>query len=205
MAITTYAELQTAIGNWLDDTSLSARVIEAIALLESNINRKLAVRQQITSTTLTPSSGAATLPTDYLLWKRVTWTGSPLRELEYVDPSYFIQAYPDSPSGTPRFFTIEGSTLRIVPVSSTGLTFVYAQKVPALSDAATTNWLLTANPDGYLFGSLAAVETLRAGAEERTAKVAEFNATVDGLVQQLGRLHFAQGGPAMIRAYGATP
>lgn len=205
MAIGTYSELQTAVANWLDDTSLTSRVQEAIALYEAAVNRRLRVRQQITSTSLTPSSGAASLPNDYLIWKRVTWEGSPKRELEYADPSYFIQAYPDSPSATPRFFTIEGSTLRVVPLSDTSLTFVYAQKVPTLSDSATTNWLLTAHPDNYLFGSLAAIETLKAGSADRTAKVAEFNAIVETLSQELSRLHFAQGGPAMIRPYGSTP
>lgn len=205
MAITTYSELQTAAANWLDRTDLTARIIEAIALFEANINRKITVRQQITTTTLTPSGGTASLPNDYLLWKRVTWNGSPKRELEYVDSSYFQQAYPDSPSDTPRFFTIEGSTLRIAPLSDTTLTLAYAQKVPALSDSATTNWLLTAHPDGYLFGTLEAVKTLTVGDAERPMAIAAFDGVVTGLVDQLKALTFAQSGPAMVRAYGATP
>jgi hypothetical protein len=205
MAITTFAELQSAIDNWMDDTSLNARVLEAIALYEAAVNRRLRVRQQITSTSLTPSSGSATLPSDYLVWKRVSWTGSPTRELEYADPSYLHQAYPDSPSDVPALFTIEGSTLKIRPIDSTALTLVYAQKVPALSVSATTNWLLTAHPDYYLFGSLAAMETFKAGGSERMARVAEFDATVDKHQAELARLHFAHEGPAMIRPHGTTP
>jgi hypothetical protein len=31
---------------------------------------------------------------------------------------------------------------------------VFYSKIPALSDSNTTNWLLTASPDIYLYGSL---------------------------------------------------
>jgi len=44
MAITTYAELQTAIQNWFDDTSLSARAPEFITLGEAWIWRNFRVR-----------------------------------------------------------------------------------------------------------------------------------------------------------------
>jgi len=35
MSITTYAELQSAIGNWLDHSLFSARIPEFIALFEA--------------------------------------------------------------------------------------------------------------------------------------------------------------------------
>jgi len=204
MSITSYAELQTAVANWLDRSDLTSRIPEFIVLFESALNRRLMVRQQITSTTLTPSSGTATLPTDYLVWKRVTWSGSPKRELEYVDPSYFQQSYPDNPTDTPRFFTIEGSTLRIVPLDTTGLTFVYAQKVPPL---ATTdpNWFLTAHPDSYLFGTLAASKTFTASDMERMQARVEFDTEIERIADMLKALQFSQSGPAMVRAYGSTP
>ena len=83
MAITTYAELQTAIGNWLDHSLFTARIPEFITLFEACANRRLRVRQQETSTNLTPSGGSVALPSDYLSWRRVTWTGSTRVELEY--------------------------------------------------------------------------------------------------------------------------
>ena len=82
MAITTYAELQTAIGNWLDHTLFTARVPEFIALFEACANRRLRVRQQEAMTNLTPdANGSAALPADYLALRRVTWTGAPRRDL----------------------------------------------------------------------------------------------------------------------------
>src|SRR3954453_23260985 len=106
MAITTFAELQTAIGNWPDHSLFAARTPEFIALFEASANRRLRVREQEASATLAPSSGAAPLPADYLMWRRVTWTGATRVELQYVHPSYPQAAYPSSPSDVPRIFTI---------------------------------------------------------------------------------------------------
>src|SRR5262249_2448043 len=108
MAITTYAELQAAVGNWLDHSLFAARVPEFIALFEAAANRRLRVREQEATATLTPSSGAVALPADYLAWRRLTWTGTPRAELQYVHPSYLQAAYPSSPTDVPRIFTIEG-------------------------------------------------------------------------------------------------
>jgi hypothetical protein len=55
--------------------------------LSRRLTDAFALRPQVTTATITMTSGSGTLPTDYLEWKRVTWTGSPTRELTYVTPS----------------------------------------------------------------------------------------------------------------------
>src|SRR5437868_198573 len=135
MSITVYSELKTAVENWLDHTLFTARVPEFIALFEACANRKLRTRFQESSATLTPASGSVALPTDYLAWRRVTWTGSTRVELEYVHPSYLQAAFPTSPSDVPRIFTIEGSTLKVRPIDATSLEFDYYAKIAALSDS----------------------------------------------------------------------
>ncbi len=202
MSIGTYAELQTAVGNWLARADLAAgRLQEFIALFEAVANRRLRVRQMETSTTLTPSSGSATLPTDYLAWRRVTWAGDTRQELEYVHPSYLQALHPATEAGIPQLFTIEGSTLKVRPTSGTDLEFDYFQKIAALSDSATTNWLLTAHPDLYLFGSLteAAAFTLdlENGAIWKTRRDEMFN--------ELEMLSNKSRGAGHIRVFGATP
>ena len=151
MSITTYTELQQAIADWLERADLATRIPDFIVLLEAAANRRLRVRQQETSTNLTPSNGAVALPADYLMWRRVTWTGSNRVDLQYVHPSYLQAAYPSSPSDVPRIFTIEGSTLKVRPVDNTALELDYFQKIPALSAGATG--CSAAHPDLYLFGS----------------------------------------------------
>jgi hypothetical protein len=204
MSITTYAELQTAVTNWLDRTDLSSRIPEFIVLFEAALNRRLAVRQQMTSTTLTVTAGSATLPTDYLLWKRLTWQGNPTRELEYVTPAFLSAFNASGNSGSPTYFTIEGSTIKVGLLDNTSLNILYAQKVPPL---ATTdpNWLLTANPDAYLFGTLAAAKTFTSGDDGRGGALGEFKLTVEGIVDDLNKLNFAQMGTVRQHTMGPTP
>jgi hypothetical protein len=201
MAITSFAELQAAIGNWLDHSLFTARTPEFIALLEAAANRRLRVREQEASTTLTPLSGAATLPADYLMWRRVTWTGSPRVELQYVHPSYLQAAYPSSPSGVPRIFTIEGATLKVRPLDTTALELDYFQKIPALSDNTTTNWLLAAHPDLYLFGSL--VEAEMFGVNDERAPL--WKARRDEILDEIEKLGNKTRGAGAMRVMGVTP
>ena len=201
MAITTYSELQAAVGNWLDHGLFAARIPEFIALFEAAANRRLRVREQEAATALTPSSGAAALPADYLAWRRVTWTGSPRVELQYVHPSYLPAAYPSTPSARPRVFTIEGSTLKIRPVDATALEFDYFQKIPALSDGAAANWLLAAHPDLYLFGAL--VEAEMFGVNDERAPL--WKARRDEIFDEIEKLSNKTRGAGAMRVMGVTP
>ena len=203
MSIATYAELRTAVENWLDHTLFTARVPEFIALFEAAANRRLRVRQQEASSALTPSSGTVALPGDYLAWRRVTWTGSPRVELQYVHPSYLQAAYPSSPADVPRIFTIEGSTLKVRPVDGAALEFDYFQKISPLSSGADsgTNWLLAAHPDLYLFGAL--VEAEMFGVNDERAPV--WKTRRDEIFDEIEKLSNKTRGAGAIRVTGVTP
>jgi hypothetical protein len=153
MSISTYNELKTAIASWLARDDLSAFIPDFITLFEASACRELRVRPAEATAMITPSSGAAALPADFLATRRLTWTGSLNRDLEYVHPVWFAQNYPTSAAGTPAVYTIEGGTLKVRPVSDVPLELLYRAKTPAVSGAL--NWLFTNHPDVYLFGSLA--------------------------------------------------
>lgn len=203
MAITSYATLQTAIQTWLARSDLSANVTDFISLFEAFANRRLRVRQQEASTTLTTSSGSATLPTDYLSWRKVVYPASTRVVLDYVDPTILEEMYPNSDTGTPRCFTIEGTTFKVRPVDdTTAITFVYHQKIPALSDTNTSNWLLAAHPDLYLFGSLVEAQMFTMDTEQ----AALWKSRRDDLIEEINRLNAKARGPASVRAQGVyTP
>jgi hypothetical protein len=201
MSITTYAELQAAVGNWLDHSLFAARIPEFIALFEAAANRRLRVREQEATATLTPTSGAVALPSDYLAWRRITWTGAPRVELQYVHPSYLQAAYPSSPTDVPRIFTIEGTTLKVRPLDGTPLELDYFQKIPALSDAAPSNWLLAAHPDVYLFGSLVEAEMFGVNDERAPA----WKARRDEIFDEIEKLTNKTRGAGAVRVMGVTP
>jgi hypothetical protein len=143
------------MSDWIARSDVTDAVLsDCVVMFEAVANRQLRVRQMEASSTLTPASGEATLPTDYLMWRSVTWEGSPTQQLEYVEPRWMRAAYNSTDADTPTVFTIEGTTFSLRPTSTTSVTFRYWQKIPALSDSNTTNWLLTAHPDVYLHGCL---------------------------------------------------
>ena len=59
-------------------------------------------------------------------------------------------------AGTPMFYAHSESQFELYPTPDQATTaeILYYQKVPALSDSNTTNWLLSYAPDVYLYGSL---------------------------------------------------
>jgi|TARA_R100000781_G_scaffold42118_1_gene29019 hypothetical protein len=165
MAISTYAELQTAAANWLDRTDLSSRIPEFIDLAEATFNRTIRNHRMITKND-SYSLGAryVNLPTDTLEIIRIVLDTSPVITLEYLTPEEIAERRMGlSSTGKPIYFTVVGgSTNQIELLRSPDETYtssiVYYTKIPALSDSATTNWLLTNHPDIYLFGTLVEAE-----------------------------------------------
>jgi len=164
MAISTYAELQTATANWLDRTDLTDRIPEFIDLAESTFNRTIRNHRMITKNdSYSLDSRYVNLPTDTLEVIRIVVDVSPQITLEYLTPEEIAERRGAGSSGRPVYFTvIGGSTNQIELLPSPDSTYtssiVYYTKIPALTDAATENWLLTNNPDIYLFGTLVEAE-----------------------------------------------
>jgi hypothetical protein len=150
--------------------------------------------------TVTAQSGFTTLPSDYLAWRRVTWTGSTRSELGYVHPSYLQAAYPSQPADVPRIFTIEGSTLKVMPLCGTPLEFDYYQAIPSLV-SASTNWLMTSHPDLYLFGSMCEAEAFGVNDE----RMPMWKARRDEIFEEIIMRDRQTRGPSYVRVFGATP
>lgn len=157
MAITNYSELKAAVAAWADRTDLTSTIPDFITLAEATINNgdavndidPLRVREMETSGDITVTNGEGPLPTGFVAARRV-YSATSQQVLEYATPESYLAAYPDGDGGYPAFYTIIGSNILV----STDVTMIYYTKVPALSDAATTNWLLTKSPNVYLFGAL---------------------------------------------------
>ena len=165
MAITTYAELQTAAANWLDRTDLTARIPEFIELAEANFNRVIRQPDMIAKNDSFSIAGRyTTLPTDTLEIVRIVVDLTPVIVLEYLTPEEISQRrIVMTATGKPYYFTtIGGSTNQLEVLPSPDSTYtssiVYYTRIAALTDSATTNWLLDSHPDIYLFGTLVEAE-----------------------------------------------
>ena len=165
MAITTYAELQTAAANWLDRTDLTARIPEFIELAEANFNRVIRQPDMVTKNdSFSIASRYTTLPTDTLEIVRIVVDLTPVIVLEYLTPEEISERrIVMTATGKPYYFTVIGGSsnqLEVVPSPDSTYTasIVYYTRIPALTDSATTNWLLDSHPDIYLFGTLVEAE-----------------------------------------------
>lgn len=169
MAITTYAELKTAVALWLDRSDLSAVIPDFIALAEAAANRRFAnkpLRPMEERATATLDSEFLTLPADPALFisvKSLAVVGSDGQENRLragrSDATAFDYRVGGDTLDTPDSYSLTAGQFRFSPKPATGARFTavltYWQRIPSLSDALSSNWLLAAHPDVYLFGSLA--------------------------------------------------
>ena len=158
MAITTYAELQTAIGDWLNRADLDQKIPDFIRLAESTLNDVLRSADMVASNTAAITSGRATLPADALEVVYVQVASTEDEPLEQITPQQLtmLRRTRTRDAANPRFFAIIGRELVVTPSPSTSLSMDidYYQRIPALTDSNTTNWLLTDAPHVYLYTSL---------------------------------------------------
>ena len=163
MTIATYTDLQTSVANWLHRTDLTALIPDFITLAESNLNGHLDSRSMEVRLTLTCNPGTGlvnrlvALPTDMLEMRRLLVVNDPAIVLEYKTPDQLVEdnMYLTAP-GIPTSFAIIAGSIELSPTpdSAYPLELIYQQRLPALSVSNPTNWLITSNPNAYLFGTL---------------------------------------------------
>tara|TARA_R110002020_G_C16206671_1_gene766703 strand:+ start:64 stop:690 length:627 start_codon:yes stop_codon:yes gene_type:complete len=162
MAIGTYAELQTAVANWLDRDDLTDRIPEFIALAEARFNRVLRLRSMETKQTASTAAGQRNyaLPADYIQMRNFQLNTSPLTVLSYVTPEIYDRLWGGSTSGIPRFYTILSDEVSLGPIpgSVTTMEMLFYKRFTNLSTSNVRNWLLTYAPDVYLYASMLEAE-----------------------------------------------
>lgn len=158
MAITSYSEMKTAVANWLADDTLTSYIPDFITLAEARIYRELKLRQMETALSSAIASGVIAVPSGYTEMKFAYVNGTPVKKLERVSLELLYTQYPTrSADGKPSVFAQEAGNFIFGPYPDSTYTIkgVYYKKLTALSDANTTNWLITDAPDLLLFASLA--------------------------------------------------
>lgn len=160
MAITNYSELKAAVADWLNRSDLTSVIPSFVSLAESQANRdeRLRTREAMVRATASFDQQYATLPSDYNEMANLQINNvTPFVSLQYVSLNQ-IDQYKSSftTNNVPKYYTIVGNQIELLPTPGTAYTaeMVYYAKIPALSDANPTNWLLTKHPDVYLYGTL---------------------------------------------------
>ena len=158
MAITNYTELKSSLADWLNRSDLTTVIPDFITLAESQFNREICNRKMIKRATATIDSQYSAVPADWLQTVDFVVEANPVVTLEFITNEKLDKLRETyTSSGTPKFYTIVGQELEVLPVpDSATLTgeITYYSKIPNLTDVSPTNWLMNSSPDIYLYGSL---------------------------------------------------
>ena len=156
MALGTYAELQTAVLSWLDRSGIDDTAApDWITLGEAFLNREIGAVE--TDATLTGTADSRRIDISSLSMERPIALF--LAESGYDEVRLQPKADGTFPyrttSGRPTCWAIDGTNIDMdCPLlEAYPFRFRYRQRF-ALSDSATTNWLLTNHPDVYLAATM---------------------------------------------------
>lgn len=159
MAISTYAELQAAIADWLLRSDLTATIPSFIRLAEADFARKIRHWRMESRLAVSYDAQYEDLPADWVetISLRLSDATGP-HQLDLMSHADMLaERYRTADiGGLPKFYAVSGGQLELFPTPDEAYSgeLLYIQEIPALSDSQTTNWLLTAAPDVYLYGAL---------------------------------------------------
>lgn len=149
--ITNYTTLVDALGDWVDRDDLATKAPTFIQFTEARLNRLLEDPEMEVVSTATATGSSTALPDDFGSMVSVSTGNGPL----YATGPVEFATYDTAISGNPRHYAIIDGAIRFWPGNSSAIiSMVYRRRIPALTAAAPTNWLLTLAPDVYFYGCL---------------------------------------------------
>lgn len=158
MAIETYSELKTSVADFLNRDDLTSVIPTFISLAEAQINRDVRHWQMENRASATIDSQYLTRPGDWVETIRLHLTSNGTRSLDLLSAQAMADKRQgaENATGIPRYYRHSENQFELYPSpdGSYGAELLYYQKIPALSDSNTSNWLLSDYPDVYLYGAL---------------------------------------------------
>jgi hypothetical protein len=206
MAITTYAELQTTIANFLDRSDLTSIIPTFIDLCEADMSRKIRHWRMEQRSTAELDTQYSALPADFLEPIRLSITGGSTYTLEMESQAQMSNRRMQNldTGGRPRYYAMTDGKIEVYPSpdATYELEMVYHAKIPALADDATSNWVLSYHPDAYLYGAL--IHSAPYLVEDARTQIwsALYQSAVDGINIDNEKAKFGGSGHRMkIRSY----
>lgn len=158
MPLSTYAELQTSIGSWLNREDLSSQIPDFIRLAEAQMAEDLEDHWRLEERAEVTSNGRyIERPDNWRKTIRLTADGDykPMKLLNAAEMGD-LRYGQDNATGQPRFYRHVENLFELFPTPGDDLTLRldYLKQLEPLSDSNTSNWVLDEAPDAYLYGSL---------------------------------------------------
>jgi hypothetical protein len=155
MTITNFGTLKSTIADFLNRDDLASVVPAFVQLAEAQFRGDIRDYRQITKAAITLNAQYVNLPADWLETIRVKTDNRVVQQIS-LDDMADRRTQADDATGEVVYFAHLGSQIELYPTPGSSETgeITYFATITALSADGDTNWLLTAAPDVYLYGSL---------------------------------------------------
>lgn len=202
--ISTYATLLSEIDSWDERSYTTGEKEGFIQVFETEANILLGAdyRRTTTATVNTDANGEGTLPTGFVSMRSVVRDVVGSAPLIQTSWHALIGMNPNRVSDDATHFAVRGTTLKVVPITDDNFLCTYDSTLTGITSSNTTNWLLTACPNAYLYGCLGAA----AAFNKSFGEAATWRSLAAGIVEAfVGQGNVGQYGNAEIFIDSPTP
>lgn len=187
MALDTYANLKTSIADFLNRDDLTSVIADFVTLAEADFGPKLKHWRMEKRSNATTSAQFMDVPSDFLAPIRFGLDTKNEHRVEFASAAEMAQMRENTEdeTGTPKYWTFTDGKIELFPTPDGTYTteLVYLATVTALSDANTTNWLLTYHPNVYLYGALVQSAPYLRDDERTAVWAAMYQTALDGVAE----------------------
>ena len=185
MPFGSYSELRDTLKRWLKRRDLDDSIADFVALAEARMSADISdlpPMQRSAVVTTTPGQRTLALPTGFM-WLKYA------KAADGCDIDVVIPATIDASlrvGGRPQRIAFAGDQALLDPTPDAAypITLAYVARIPALSDANPTNWVLQQAPQMYLYASLLEAEPFLANDARAALWGTAYQVALDGLRAQ---------------------
>lgn len=154
--ITDLPSLVLNLSDYMARTDLEEYYPTFVQLAEKRLNSGLKALGMQGGALIDIDGGLATLPDDYIEWvsARFVPAAGKTVPLRYVEPNSPEITHRHRPNGPPQYYTVSANAIQVVPGRAGKVDMHYYRRLPPLTAAAPTNWLITTAPQLYLYAVL---------------------------------------------------
>jgi len=154
----TFSSLKTSIADFLNRDDLTAVIPTFITLAEADFNRRIRHYEMEKRAVAPITTKYSEAPENYLESVRLQIIDGGTFPVELASNAQLMEMRRNvsDTAGRPAYYSFIDGNFEMFPTpdQTYQTEMIFYEKIPALSDTATSNWILASHPDLYLYSSL---------------------------------------------------
>jgi hypothetical protein len=154
----TFSSLKTSIADFLNRDDLTAVIPTFITLAEADFNRRIRHYEMEKRAVAPITTKYSEAPENYLESVRLQIIDGGTFPVELASNAQLMEMRRNvsDTAGRPAYYLFIDGNFEMFPTpdQTYQTEMIFYEKIPALSDTATSNWILASHPDLYLYSSL---------------------------------------------------